>query len=361
MTATLIALSAQGDDAERADFWLQFFVECAPELREAEFAPFAPSAQYTRLVLKLMPVAACELFLLLEEGRVRGRAAVSALKATPGAAGISLFECGPGVNRDANTGMLIDAACRWANDHGCPEIYAPVDLNSWFSYRFLLPPAPHATLGRLYAWEPVQPLEHVAAFVRRGFQEAERYHTLIGEFDESARAALSAMPTPAASRAQADGYVFEQLTEPAGLPALLREAHGVCMDAFAGTLLFAPIDAELFVGILLAGASTRDCTLTHWVRDGSGRMAGFALAFVDDGAAVVKSVAIAPEARGRHLSTALTQLVVKTALARGHTTFISALIRSGNTSEFLLSPYIPRGTNVMKHEYVLLRRPSRFT
>ncbi|GAC1479160.1 MAG: hypothetical protein NVS1B4_23520 [Gemmatimonadaceae bacterium] len=355
MTIALARLSEMQGAANREAF-LRTFITCAPRLREPEWAPYAPSIPYTELVLTLMRQVPHELMLIRSGGEVVGRSAVCALRGTVGAAGIGLFESAPGSGRDVVSGALVDASCRWAHASALTEVFAPIDMNSWFSYRFLLPPPAGEALGPFYHWEPVQPLEHPRAFLDRGFTEAERYRTIVADVDAGEVRAM--MGSPAVDRAIAAGYVFERLVDPAGLSALLDEAYDICMEAFAGTLLFEPIDLTLFRTILMAGAATRDCTLTHWVRDADRRMVGFVLAFVDDGATVIKTVATARAARGKHLSTALIQLASTVGAERGLRRVISALVRSGNTSERLATPYVAASDTIHVHEYALLRRES---
>ena len=92
------------------------------------------------------------------------------------------------------------------------------------------------------------------------------------------------------------------------------------------------------------------------MRDGSGRLAGFVLAFVDGDTAVVKTIAVTPELRGKRISSALVHLVLKASVERGLRTVVSALVRRGNTSEHLASPYLKLGVTPWKREYILMRR-----
>ena len=74
---------------------------------------------------------------------------------------------------------------------------------------------------------------------------------------------------------------------------------------------------------------------------------------------VVKTVAVAPDARGSRLSTALFHLAAKAAADTGIHTFISALVRRANTSEYLGQPHLTPGVETWTQDYVLLRKGLR--
>ncbi|HSM04702.1 MAG TPA: GNAT family N-acetyltransferase, partial [Longimicrobiales bacterium] len=80
-------------------------------------------------------------------------------------------------------------------------------------------------------------------------------------------------------------------------------------------------------------------------------------AFRDGGAAVVKSIAVSPEHRGRHLSTALIHHLLAAAEPAGVHEMISALVRTGNTSEFLSRRHLMPGVGTWRHRYAVLGRP----
>ena len=360
MTAKLRTLSEAEDPVSREQF-LERFSESASSLREFVYAPFAPKQAYSTLMLTLARERPFEAFLAETGGRVAGRAAVWSLAAKPGAAGIGLFESAPGAERDDVSATLIDAASSWATDRGYTEIFAPIDLNTWFSYRFLLPPSDGGTHQMLYSWEPVQPPEYVDAFTRRGFRNAERYHTEIMRFDAGSERELgnvAELTSDAVARATKAGFAFERLADPARLPALLDEAYGLCSEAFAENFLFEPVGPGLFRTILLSGAAVHDSTLSHWVRDAAGQMQGFILAFADGDAVVIKTIAISPSARGNRLSAALVHLAVKEGTRRGLNSLVSALVHLGNVSEILSGPFARACAARSTHEYVLLRKAA---
>jgi GNAT superfamily N-acetyltransferase len=354
----LVRLSDAPDGEGRARF-LRQFADSAPCLRAGALAERAPSRAYTETVLEVALRRPAELFLAVAGERVVGRAAVVASYATPAAAALGLFEVHLGATRDGAARLLIDAACEWARERDYEDVFAPVDVNTWFSYRFLVPPSGAGAAVRPCDWEPAQPREYLELFRRRGFGEAERYRTVGGTFDDRADGRVWG-PVRYTARAYDDataaGYHFERLTDVARLDALLGEVPPLCMHAFRDSLLFEPLPAQLFRQLFASAAAAHDCTPTHLARDPAGRLAAFAFAFVDGDAVVVKTIAVRPDVRGRRLSTALVHLVLARGAECGYRRFVSALVRRGNASELLAHPYLLPGLRTWTHEYVLLRR-----
>jgi len=339
------------------DAWRKSFVESAGPLRANRFGAHTPTVRYTELILRLAAARPFEL-LLAKNGDVKGRALVSAVTGRRAAA-IGLVELAAGEDGTGAARAIAESATEWAESNGLDELIAPVDLNTWFNYRFLLPPAPGTTAPAPFAWEPAQPAEYAQAFERLGFVELERYQTLGGDLAEAVgedAAAVLAATEMAFKKAAQAGFTFHRLETPGALAPLLDELHPLCMSAFSDNLLFEPIPLELFRALYGESSGGRDASLTHWVRDGGGRLAGFVLAFVDGDVAVVKTIAVTPELRGKRISSALVHLVLRNSVERGLRKAVSALVRRGNTSEHLSSPYLKLGVTPWRREYVLLRR-----
>lgn len=353
MTIEILRLSGAEGEAARAHLIDRFAAEAPPTSR-------APSVAYTRAVLAIALQRPAELLLVVKDGRVVGRALVAASLSRPSASALGLFEVDGGPKGAAAGDSLIDAATRWALANGRAELFAPIDLNTWFSYRFLLPPEGPGAEVPPFDWEPAQPAGYLDLFRRHGFDVAERYHTQGGWFasDGEGLSAVVRHTAPAHEAARAAGVSFERLTETARLATLLGELHPLCMEAFRDSPLFEPLPEELFRRLYASAAGTRDCSLTHVARDPSGAPVGFVFAFTDGDAIVVKTIAVSPALRGRHLSSALVHLVFARGAERGYRHFVSALVRRGNTSDFLANPSLLHGTRIWRHDYVLLRRDA---
>jgi hypothetical protein len=359
MTLTLVRMSDLPPGEARARFTWRFS-ECGARLRAGEWARHAPSPAYTQAVLELARARPHDLLMVLGGDWVVGRAAVVSSRGVPSAAVLGLFEVDLAAPADAATRLLLDATDQWARANGIPQVFAPVDVNTWFCYRFSLPARGRGAAVTPYEWEPAQPPEYLSLFRRCGFAEAERYIT-VGLSDALGGVALSGAVryTAGAFRdAVAAGYRFERVASAGRLDNLLGDLHGLCMDAFRDNPLFEPLPVDLFRRLYASAASARDCGLTYVVRDTRGRLVGFVFAFADGDAVIIKTIAVAREARGRRLSTALTHLVLAAGSEAGYRTFVTALVRRGNTSELLIRPHLVPGVRRWQHEYVLLRRET---
>jgi GNAT superfamily N-acetyltransferase len=343
-------------DGNRDAFRLAFLLS-APSLRGERFQSHAPSPKYAELILRLAAERPMDMLLAKDGGTTTGRALLAAA-AGGKVATIGLVELAAGDAGVAAAREIVSAANEWAELNGLEELIAPVDVNTWFTYRFLRPSSGEVAPPPPFAWEPAQPDEYPKIFEHLGFEELERYQTLGGDLTEvrgdDAAAALAATEMAFRKAGQA-GFTFHRLELPAALAPLIDELHPLCMESFKDNLLFEPIPLALFRSLYTESSGGRDASLTHWVRDGAGRLAGFVLAFVDGDTAVVKTIAVAPALRGKRISSALVHLVLKHAVERGLTKAISALVRRGNTSEKLSSPYLKLGVTPWKREYALLR------
>ena len=331
----------------------------AGALRDPRWASYASAEGYTRLILGLAASRPHALLLAPDPAAPRARALVARSLAEPDAAVLGLFEAAADADGEAAADRVIDEALAWAREQGLARLYAPVDLNTWFDYRFMLPVESSGDQPPLRAWEPIHPPAYLERFRARGFEPAEHFESvgiLLPESGPYTGASAVEYTRPAWQKAVSEGIVFERLTDPAALPALLEELHPLCMAAFSDNPLFEPLPAQLFRSMYASAIGSRDASTTHWARDASGRPAGFVFAFREDDATVVKTIAVDPAMRGRQISSALMHLAIKTTVESGRRDFVSALVRRGNTSNFLSKPHLMPGVGSWKREYVLLAR-----
>ena len=361
MNLTLTRWSTLPDETARAAF-LDRFEKCASELRVDFHREQAPSSAYTARVLQLALQRPAELFVAWEDDTVVARAAGVCSTVRDGAGALALYEAATGRKGDLGTEMILDAAIPWAASQGLEELFAPVDVNTWFSYRFQIPSSEGASAPALAAWEPGHPPEYPERFRRHGFEDAEHYQTRGFGFPTSGTHTVTDVVRyggTALEAARTAGFSFQRLGHGVSIPTLLEELHPLCLEAFQENPMFEPVSRKVFQGLYHDALIRPEADLTHWARDAEGRLAGFIFAFRQGSEMVVKTVAVAPAARGSRLSTALFHLAAKAAAEAGIHTFISALVRRDNTSEYLGQPHLMPGVETWTRDYVLLRRSVR--
>jgi GNAT superfamily N-acetyltransferase len=347
---TVIGLSACAPD-ERAAF-IRRFVEYAP-------TPDVATAPYLRSVVSVALARPSELLLALDGDRVVGRALVAQSFAEPGACGIGAYAVAAGEDACATTAGLAAAARRWAAGRGCATLYAPIDVNTWFAYRFALPATVDSLdaprVSRWYSWEPSQPAEYVSHFRALGFSEAERYRTdfiSLAGFGDDDIARHTASSLTSATRA---GFSFARIEDV--VPELLDELHPLCLEAFHRNPLFEPITLGVFRAIIASATRDRDISHSYLARDAAGHIAGFVLAIREDDTLVLKTLAVSPSRQRTGLGTALMHLAVDGAAHCGVRTLAMALVHAGNVSEAFARQYRLPGSSAWTHEYVLLKAP----
>jgi ribosomal protein S18 acetylase RimI-like enzyme len=353
----LVRWSDVRHDAAQTSF-LERFRRAGAGLRVGSFAKSARSSQYTDLVLSLATGRPSDLLIVHDGSRDVARAIVMrhALDETVGVMG--LYEAAEGPDGDSATACLVEAGLEWAGAHGVSELYAPVDGNTWFSYRFSLPANPPGTDRPPYHWEPYHPPEYLTRFRALGFEDAELFVTHRLEFPDTGDYRMREAASHGATALQAarnDGLSFHQLGDTPGATPY-DEFHRLSNEAFRENPLFEPLSEDLFHGLYAKAMTVAWADFTHWVRDAEGKMLGFVFALNENDQAVIKSIAVDPAARGRKLSTALNHLVFEKAHEQGISTILMALIRRGNTSEFFVTPHRKPGVRTWSREYVLLRQ-----
>jgi GNAT superfamily N-acetyltransferase len=300
--------------------------------------------------------------LLLAEagGRIAARAVVTTEAGLPNTALLGLYEARSGQEGDEATRDLLARAMEWSRRHGCRRLLAPVDGCSWLAYRFRVPgPGDREVPARRdFPWEPNHPPRYLERFLREGFHEAIEFETLglIFPHDGPYRVVdAEAQTRPAAEAVTSAGYRFRLLREHRNaLP--WADLHRLCSDAFSESPLFAPISPDVFQALYggALGPAARD--FTHWIVDPEGVPCAVMFAFRDGDAVVIKSVAVHPAHRGRKLSTALVHRGLAAAAEQGVSELVSAMVRAGNTSEFLSRRHLMPGVTSWRRCYAVLAR-----
>lgn len=210
--------------------------------------------------------------------------------------------------------MLRDAE-KEARQRGYEAMVGPMAADTWGSYRLML----WSDGSPAFAGEPRTGPYDLEAYLRARFAIAETHFS----------AAAATGPRGFATAGSPDVIVAAwDGRDPA---ALLAEAHGVVMTAFAKTAFFRPIPRDRFVAAYLPGLAHADPRLVFAARDLAGSLVGFTLAYPDPirkGAIVLKTYAALAPGIGRRMA----DIVHSRAAELGFTEVIHALMRDGIVS-----------------------------
>ena len=202
-----------------------------------------------------------------------------------------------------------------ARRQGFAAAVGPMAGDSWGVYRVALwsdgsPP--------FFGEPPTGPFD-LEAYLAAGYSVAEAHSSAVAA--PGSRGFCAAGPPDATVRAW-DGL------DPA---ALLADAHGVVMQAFARAPFFRPLPLDRFVAAYLPFLSRADPRFVLVARERNGRPIGFTLAFPDPlrpAAVVLKTYAGLTPGIGRRMA----DVVHATAAVAGFSEVIHALMRDGIAS-----------------------------
>ena len=256
-------------------------------------------------------------------------------------------------NKEALEGFknAMSIVVNWLKQKGANEIIAPVDINTWFNYRF-------SVGGKHFfprhSWEPTNPPEYNNLFEKLGFKKFATYHSIffphvrIGPFclgTTYMKKCYRKITQAGFSLRSFDQKNFFQKD----IPAIFEISH----EAFEASLLFEPIDIETFSG-LYATSKNFDSSPSCVLLSPEGEIAGFLFAFFDGEYLVIKSLAIRKKYQGLKMSSGLIWYAVEKALKEKKKGTISALVKTGIASEKIEKNSKPLWFT-RSHEYVLLK------
>ena len=351
MTLTVVQASTLDPEARAA--FTKRVAAVGSTLRHGPTASFAPGPEYTRVVLALAATRASELLAVLRGESVIARGLVAVHPVETSTATLGLFEVAPTDDALRATVLLAEAARAWAAARACTRLLAPVDLNSWFSYRLLVPPSGTSAGDGPYDWEPVTPPEHRTLLTGAGFAPSASYHSLVTTPDGEALARGLALSAPAVAKAHAAGMTITPF-DATPLDTLLDDLFTLSDAAFRGNSLFEPLPRALFRAHYERLAERVDFAPSQVARDAAGRLMGYLFAFVDGGTAVVKTAAVSTDARNCGLMKAMHFRSI-TELARRPLTAIAwAPYMEGNWSGLLARDFASGPAALRQRDYELL-------
>ena len=272
---------------------------------------------------------------LEDAGAIRARCALYVARDLVGAPGRSGL-VGRWEAADVAAGRhLLEEACRHFAPHGVERVLGPMNGDTWHAYRLVLPPGeqpepPGGLVVPPFPGEPSNAPDAADAWRAAGFEVVARYESAI--VLDLAAAAGDAGAEPA-------GVRFRTL-DPVRFEDELARLHATSLRGFAANPYYAPIDRAGFVALNAPLRPLVDPRFVEFAEDADGTTLAFLFCFplpAGETAGgrprlVAKTIAVVPEARGRHLGALLFARAHARALELGFGGVIHALMHADNAS-----------------------------
>jgi hypothetical protein len=242
----------------------------------------------------------------------------------------------------------------WFKKQGVKHVVAPVDINTWFNYRFSLP---GKKFFPRYKWEPTTPPEYLELFKNSSYSHFAYYNSVffplfrLGSFTPG-----SGHLRRSYKRISSLGYSLRPFDKENFRTKELPVFHEISHEAFSDALLFEAIDLGTFSDLYAGAISAYDFSPSCVLVAPDGETAGFLFALFDGDALVIKSIALRQKYRGLKLSSGMIYSAVKMAFDQNKKVTISALVRTGITSEKIAGNSQKWALFSWTHDYVLVKK-----
>ena len=336
------------------------FIRMASSLRSGGWAASAPSPEYIQLILAAVRGRANRQWVLDDDSSERGLATGCLSHAPDLDCGLlGLFEVRQDMLGLEAGARILEEAARTAKAWGVSRIFAPVDGNTVFNYR-LQTENPSELRSHARSWEPLHPPHILPLLERQGFRPVEEYVTRGFDFSACRRDKLQLIldQTGRGFRAALEkGFLFTSISTPTEAKSGLEKIGQLNERCFRDSFLYEPVPAALFLKYYEKISQKVDYRYTWLCQDSTGALAGYVFAFREGSSLIIKTVAVDPRFRSQKLSSALIHLSIEKAFSSGLNEVVSALVREGNTSEFLSERDLPEKSRVWTHRYSLFGKP----
>ena len=248
----------------------------------------------------------------------------------------------------------LKVALDWLQSQGVKEVIAPIDLNTWFNYRF-------SDEGKdffpRFSWEPTTPPSYKNLFSKAGFVDYAYFHTIVFPHFRIGHFCLGTGPMKKAYKRLHDkGFRLRPFNKEEFAEKELPLFYDISQEAFKDSLLFEPIDFTTFKGLYSEAMVKYDFSPSTVLLSPEGEDVGFIFAFFDGDYLIIKSIAIRDKYQGLRISSGMIYNAAKQAFARNKKGTVSALVRTGLASEKIEGSVKKTMWFTKKHEYSLLKK-----
>jgi hypothetical protein len=336
--------------------FLEEFIGLPDQVRVAPFNVGIPPAEQVKRMMNWGFQHGSHFWLLKDQkAHTIMRIALRACPHKKGAGTIGFFEIDlqSPLHREGFS-FMMKAAEEWFKKQNISEIIAPVDINTWFNYRFSLP---GPKFFPRFKWEPTNPPDYLELFKNFHYQQFAHFnsvffpHIKIGHF-----APGTGHLKRSYERLTKMGYTLRPFDvenfKTKELPAFYEISH----EAFSDSLLFEPIDFETFSELYASGKTSYDFSPSRVLVSPEGETAGFLFAFFDGDHYVIKSLALKKKFQGLKLSSGMVYPGILMSFKQKKKATVSALVRTGITSDKMNGSSRKWTWFAWTHDYLLLKK-----
>lgn len=268
---------------------------------------------------------------------------------------IGLFEIDLKANhRELAFKLALETATDWLKEREVRLISAPVDLTTWFNYRFSNLEDKKA--WPRFSWEPTTPPEYEKLFRQHGYSDHAYYHSVFFPHFKLGPYHLGSKPLRKSFEAiSKQGFNLRKL-DLQNIEKELPKLHEIVHDAFDGGFMFEPIDLNTFSFLYAGALKAYDFSPSAALLSPEGETIGFIFAFYDGDYLIIKSLAIKKKYQGLNLASGLIYNACKQSFSKKVKGTISALVKTGIASESIEKNVKKTLWFSWSHRYILLKK-----
>lgn len=351
MSLKIVAISGAGDTT-----FIEEFAGFREKARTKEYFVGGPGAAQTQGLIQWGINHQANFWLVKDEmGKIIVRLSARVSPQLKHHGTIGLFEMDlSSSQKDEAFQLALETATNWLHEKGVREIAAPVDMNTWFSYRFSVP---GKNFWPRLSWEPTTPPEYTEYFRKAGYGDLAYFHTVYFPHFRIGNFCLGTGPMKKSyNHLLKEGFTLRPFDKERFMTHELPVFHEISHEAFAESLLFEPIDLTTFSTLYAGALKAYDFSPSSVLVTPEGETAGFIFAFFDGDYLVIKSIAIKKKYQGKNLSSGMIYNAAKQAFAQNKKGTISALVKTGLASESIEKNVKKTLWFSWSHYYVLLKK-----
>jgi hypothetical protein len=243
---------------------------------------------------------------------------------------------------------------KWFKLQNINNVIAPVDVNTWFSYRFSLP---CKKFFPRFKWEATTPPEYLEMFKKIGFKDYAYFNSVVFPHIRIGNFCIGAGHLKKSYKGiLKKGFTLRPFDMENFVKKELPIFHEISHDAFSDALLFEPIDLDTFSSLYAGALTLYDFSPSCVLISPEGEVAGFLFAFFDGDYLVIKSIAIRRKFQGLKLSSGMIYSAAEKSWKKNKKGTISAMVRTGLASESIAKNSQKWMRLSWSHEYILVKK-----